>query len=103
MGVSFSPQATRQVDEIYNYIARDNPVAAKKVVDRIYAIASYLADYPRAGRATDLRDVHVIPALPYPYLIFYRFVPKREEVRILRVRHGARRPFFHEAPREFTR
>ena len=98
MRVSFSPRATRQVNEIYSYIARDNAAAALRVVDRIYAITSYLADYPGVGRATDLRDVRVIPARPYPYLIFYRLVPERMEVRILRVRHAARRPLVLNDP-----
>jgi len=99
---SFSLRAARQVDEIYNYIAHDNPAAAQKVVDRIYTVAGYLADYPHSGRSTSVRDIRVFLAHPYPYLVFFRRVPGRDEIRILRVRHASRRPLnLNDPQREF--
>jgi toxin ParE1/3/4 len=98
MSFSFSPRALRHIDEIYNHIAHDNPTAAQRVVDRIYAVAAFLAEYPRSGHPTGMRDSRVFPTHPYPYLIFFRQVPGRDEIRILRVRHTARRPLFLNDP-----
>ena len=102
MFFSFSLRAARQVDEIYNYIAHDNPAAAQKVVDRIYSVAGYLADYPHSGHPTCVGDIRVYPAHPYPYLVYFRSVSGRDEVRILRVRHASRRPLnLNDPPSEF--
>lgn len=98
MAYSFSPRALKNVDAIYNHIARDNPSAAQKVIDRIYTIAAYLAEYPNSGRATKLRNMRVVGAHPYPYLIYFHLLPSRREIRILRVRHAARRPLFFNEP-----
>jgi plasmid stabilization system protein ParE len=44
------------------------------------------------GPRTDRPDIRVLPVVRYPYLIFYTIIPANDEVRILRVRHGRRRP-----------
>ena len=44
------------------------------------------------GPRTDRPDIRVLPVVRYPYLIFYTIIPASDEVRILRVRHGRRRP-----------
>jgi toxin ParE1/3/4 len=45
--------ALSDLEEIWNYIARDNPSAADRLLDRIYAIFVKLADQPRMGRARE--------------------------------------------------
>ena len=49
MKISYSPIALAQLDDIFAYIARDNPVAAANVVDEIEAVVDHLADFPFAG------------------------------------------------------
>jgi plasmid stabilization system protein ParE len=44
------------------------------------------------GPRTDHPDIRVLPVVGYPYVIFYTIIPANDEVRILRVRHGRRRP-----------
>jgi toxin ParE1/3/4 len=92
MRVSYSRRALAQLDEIFAYIAKDNETAAKAVVDRIDALVRLLGKYPTIGRATDKEGVRVIGVRRYPYLVFYKILSDRDEVRILRVRHTARRP-----------
>ena len=101
--VTFSPRATREVDKIYAYIARGNSAAAEGVVHRIYEVAEYLARFPDAGRKTVLRDISAYAVTPHPYLLFYKHLPKTNEIRIVRVQHGARRdrPAFQEEAQEF--
>jgi len=98
MNVSFSPVALRNIDGIFDYIARDNPAAARKVRDRIRAIVTYLGEYPDSGRPTGFHGIRVCPVYPYPYLVFFQFLPEKKEVRILRVRHAARQPLFLNDP-----
>ena len=92
MKVRYSRRALTQVDQILSYIAKDNPAAAAAVAHRIDALVALLGRYPMMGRPTDKEDVRVMGVRRYPYIIFYRTIPSRDEVRILRVRHTARRP-----------
>src|SRR5437867_12814705 len=91
MRVTYSPRAVAQLATILSYIAKDNPVAAAGVIDRIEASISILRDQPRLGRQTSREGVYVIVTETY-YQVFYRVYAARNEVRILRVRDGRRRP-----------
>jgi plasmid stabilization system protein ParE len=92
MKVTFSPKALSALDEIHAYIACDSPRAAGDVIALIESLCLKLGDFPGMGRATSLDGVRMIPAERYPYIIFYAVLPDDREVRILRVRHAARRP-----------
>ncbi len=92
MKVRFSRRALAQLQEIHNYIAPFNPRAAGRAVARIEELCEKLSDFPGMGHATDQPGVRVLPVVRYPYLIFYTVLAEAEEVRILRVRHGRRRP-----------
>ncbi len=92
MRISYSRGALTQLDEIFSYIAHDNPRAASKLLERIESFTLLLGQLPQIGRTTGKPGVRVIGVPGYPYLIFYRILEERDEVRILRVRHTARRP-----------
>ena len=92
MKVRYSRRALAQVEEIFAYISKDNPKAAAAVVQRIETIALLAGQYPAMGRPTDLADVRAMSVRPYPYVIFYKVLDERNEIRILRVRHTARQP-----------
>lgn len=82
------PQAVRDVDEVWDWIAADDLAAADRMVARIAGATQRLADCPEGGTprpeiAPDARGVVV-----GSYLILYRFGP--DSVDILRVVHGAR-------------
>jgi toxin ParE1/3/4 len=91
MSVRFSRRALSQIDEIFNYIASENPRAAVAVVQKIEAVATLIGRNPAIGRRTSIHNVRVFRPSPYPYLIFYRWNEARDEVIVLRVRHSARR------------
>jgi addiction module RelE/StbE family toxin len=92
MKVRYSPQALLQLSEIHSHIAQHNPRAAKAVVARIEELCEKLGEFPGMGSITDHPGVRVLPVVRYPYLIFYRLIAETDEVRILRIRHGRRRP-----------
>lgn len=83
-----SPMAVRDIEEIGDYIAQDNPSAAANFVSRLRARCRELAGAPMSGRLRpelmpNLRSVAV-----QRYVIFYTLGDR--EVRVERILHGAR-------------
>jgi toxin ParE1/3/4 len=87
-------RAERDVQEVYDYLAREAPDRADTVVDGLFSTMESLAN--NAERAALPRDAH-LRARGYrflirrPYLIFYKVTPRM--VRIYRVVHGKRAYF----------
>jgi toxin ParE1/3/4 len=103
MKVTFSKRAFGDIAAIVDYLSKESPAGAERVRVRIKEIARFLANYPYAGRAVGLKDIRVMPLDRYPYLLFFRVVPGKDEVRILRVRHAARQPvYLNDPPWEFA-
>ncbi len=90
MKVAYSPHSLRQIEAIHACIAERNPRAARKVVIHIERLCSKLGEFPGMGRASSQEGVWIIPVVRYPYLTFYSIIAESSEVRILRVRLGAR-------------
>lgn len=92
--VVFNPVAVDDLEEIVNYIAQDNVVAADEVRRDILDTAESLGEQPGLGirprfSAPRFADTRFLPSLQYPtYLLFYRELS--EEVEVLRILHGAR-------------
>lgn len=86
----FSPEARDDLQEIWVYIAGDNPGAADKLEENIYAACELLANNPRLGHKR--RDLTDEPVLFWPvrgqYLVIY--LPETEPLKIVRILHGAR-------------
>lgn len=89
MHVKWTEPAAKALENIQDYIARDNPPAAFEVAQRIRAAVSQLEGYPKTGRTGRVRDTYelVIPGLPY--IVPYRVQGK--EVHILSVYHASRK------------
>jgi len=88
MRVEWLAQAGQDLIGIRQYIARDNPKAAKDAAQRILAVIDYLLDHPGIGRAGKLHGTRelVIPSLPY--IVPYRV--RGEVLEILGVLHTSR-------------
>ena len=85
-----SPRAAADLEEIADYIARDNPVRAASFVAELEAKCRAVAVSPelypaRADLAPGLRM-----AVQGRYLVLYRDLPGEGTVRIERVLHNAR-------------
>jgi toxin ParE1/3/4 len=89
MRVRLTKAALADLEEIYSYIARDNPVAAAAVLGRVEQLMARLADFPAIGHPSERSGFRVLPLVRYPYLIFYEVTG--ESVVIHHVRHAARR------------
>ena len=82
------PEAENDLEEIWWFIAQDNPHNADRFLDRIQECCLALADFPKMGVSreeliTDLRSQPV-----GNYLIFY--FPLEDGIDIVRVLHGSR-------------
>lgn len=88
MEVIRPPASLRQIEDIHDYIAQDNPAAAARMADSLHEAGRGLVMFPQRGRpvvGTMMREIIV-----RPYII--RYIVDGDRVLILRVRHGARRP-----------
>jgi len=89
MKLLWSPTAVSDLQSIREYIARDNPSAARKIAERIRESVNRLIEFPlsgRAGRVPGTREL-VIPGTSY--IAAYR--THGGEVQIAAVLHGRQR------------
>lgn len=89
-----SPQAAADLQAIHEYISLDSPQNAARVVGRILDAIDKLEIVPhRTMVERQSRKIkHPVRSLPIkPYIVYFRVIDERQEVRILTVRHGARR------------
>jgi plasmid stabilization system protein ParE len=54
MRVRYAVPAQADLDDIYNYIADNNPAAAERVTRQIKADAELLGEFPHIARASEL-------------------------------------------------
>jgi toxin ParE1/3/4 len=90
--VFWSERALDDADALVAYIAKDNPRAALRVLERIERTAELLGEAPigRRGRVADTYEKVVVGL---PYIIAYalqRLPTGSERIVVLRVIHGAR-------------
>lgn len=91
MEIKWLKKALRNLDEEAEFIAKDDPTAAKQVVQRIHHTVSLLAANPglgHVGRVPGTREL-VIPNTRY--VVPYRVRPRLERIEILRVFHTSRK------------
>jgi toxin ParE1/3/4 len=87
--VHFTPAAMHDLTDIYEYIARDNEIAAVSTLDGLFRHAEILSESPHLGRNRDEDLRQGVRSLPVGnYTLFYRVLD--ETVEVLRVLHGSR-------------
>jgi toxin ParE1/3/4 len=92
MRVEFSRRATRDLMRIADYIRPANPSAALKVRAAILAAIDTLALFPHVGRAQATGGVRKLVVRNYPYLVYFVVDGAADTVRIVTIRHAARKP-----------
>ena len=83
MRLRYTPRATADLNSIFAYIDEHSPAGAIHVKARIQQLVEGLTDFPFAGREAGFRNVRMLVAGRFPYLIFYRVV--EDEVQIIHV------------------
>jgi len=94
MKVRYRERALADLEEISAYISERSPIGAINVLAAIHTAVGEIAINPLGSRRTSDRDVRVKIVRRYLYKIFY--IVADEDVEILHVRHGARRPWIAE-------
>jgi toxin ParE1/3/4 len=87
--VTLTPQAERDLDDIWHRIAQDNLTAADRHVDRIVERCRALAEHPKIGRMRSDIAPGARMLVVDDYLVLYR--EAGEGIDIVRVVQGARR------------
>jgi toxin ParE1/3/4 len=89
MRIAFDPAARDELDDIFAYIAKNNPRAALEMIARIEAKVMRL-EIPqltymgRPGLVEGTREL-----LEWPYIIVYKVFEERGEIVVISVVHGA--------------
>jgi plasmid stabilization system protein ParE len=90
-GFILHPEANIDLDDIWEFIAEDNPDAADRVREEIYETIRGLVPFPHQGhRRPDLTTRPVRFTTVRDYLIAY--APDEKPLLILAVIHGSRSP-----------
>ena len=88
MKVLWTRYAVEDREEILEYTAARNPTAALEQDLRIEEAGGLLGEYPRAGRAGRVDGTRELVVTGTPFVVVY--LPRAEEIRVLRILHGAR-------------
>lgn len=87
MELLWTPEAVRDREDIYDYIEKNNPLAALALDDLIAERTAVLQDFPRMGRDGRGPDTFEL-VVHSSYLVVYEVVEM--QVRILNIVHTAR-------------
>jgi toxin ParE1/3/4 len=88
--IIWSPLALERLTQIADYIIRDNPLAARRLVIAIFKKVQRLSRFPESGRQvpeTHRQDIREI--LHSPYRIIYRL--RSSHIAVLTIRHSKQR------------
>ena len=86
--VVYGRRALDHLEQAFDFIRHENPAAAAGAVRAVTSAVTLLAEHPLVGRRVhgEIREL-VISFGATGFVALYRFVPLRQEVRILALRH----------------
>lgn len=85
----WSGEALEDCDAIAQFIHRDSPYHARRVVEALFELGEVIAAHPLAGRTVpELGDERVRERFLYSYRVIYEV--HAERVHVLAVLHGRR-------------
>ena len=90
MNVLWLDRAEADLNEIFDYLADQEPAAAARTYQLINDRVSLLADYPGLGRPGRVVGTRELVIAQTPYVVAYTVDQTVEAVVVLRVLHGAR-------------
>lgn len=86
--IAYTPEALDDLEDIFAYIARDNPHAARRARERVRATVEALAFMP-AARAGRVQGTCEMPVTRLPYIVAFE-LPDEATLRVLRIIHMSR-------------
>ena len=91
MRIRWLSKALQNLENEAAYIALDDPIAARKIVQRIFEQIDRLEENPALGRPGRIHGTRELLIARTGYIVPYRVRPSLDRVEILRVFHGSRR------------
>jgi len=91
MEIRWLRKALQNLEREAEYIAKEDPEAARKVMRRIRRSVDLLKDNPALGHAGRLPGTRELVVPGTRYIIPYRIRPRLQRIEILRVFHASRR------------
>lgn len=91
MQIKWLRKALQNLNDEAEYIAKDDPAAAKLVVQRIFNAVNLLSENPALGHAGRIHGIRELVVPNTRYIIPYRVRPQLDRIEILRVFHASRR------------
>ena len=82
-------QAEADLDDLWAYIAANNPDAADRMVDAVLEASRVHVRFPGMGQNRDDLRPGLRCFVVSPYVVFYR--PVEETIEVLRILHGRAR------------
>lgn len=91
MQVRWLATVLQNLNQEADYIAQDDPHAARLVVQRIDQAVSLLADNPALGHSGRINGTRELVVPDTRYILPYRVRPRLDRIEILRVFHSSRK------------
>ena|SRR5579862_8354566 len=85
-----TPEVRRDLANIWQFIAEDNPMEADRLLDQFDETFARLAEFPELGGKRDDLRPGMRGFTVGKYIIFYRVASTIDAIEILRIIHGAR-------------
>ena len=82
-------EAEHWLNEIYQYIAKENPLAAKNTINQIYNKTQALLDQPKIGYKYKNESNNEIRVLLHKHYRITYLINKEKDIIILGVFHGS--------------
>ncbi len=91
MRVAWTEKASKQLDQIFQYIAADSALYAHRTLEQIIERAASTSRHPRKGRMVpEYRRDDIREVFHHPYRIIYLIKDQEGEIEILSIIHEAR-------------
>lgn len=93
--IVYAPNALANLEQAFEFLRLDDPVVAEAAAEAITSAVATLAAHPLIGRPVhdELREL-IISFGRTGYVALYRFVPARDEIRVLALRHQRELDYF---------
>ncbi len=91
MQIKWLKKALKNLDDEAAYIAKDDPAAARQIVQRIVNAIGQLPDNPALGHPGRIHGTRELVVPNTRYIVPYRVRPRLSQIEILRVFHTSRR------------
>ncbi len=90
MNINYSKRAEADLDSIHDYIAKDSPQIADRVISRLLQAIAILERFPLVGRPGRVEDTRELTITGLPFIAVYH-IADETEIDVIAIVHTAMR------------